>query len=122
MEPSPRFNPDAADVQERSTATLEMLLAKGADVNARITDVKSRTARWGRGNTLPERGGQSALFGAVQYAWPKVVQYLIAHGAKVDVKDDLGVSPLDAATGKAKTEDNRPSDAVAKLLQASIGK
>ena len=121
MEQSPRFNPDAADVQDRSIATLEMLLAKGADVNAKITDVKSRTARWGRGNTLPERGGQSALFGAVQWNWPKVVQYLIGHGAKVDVVDDMGLSPLDAAAGKG-SEDNRKSDEIAKLLQASIAK
>ena len=120
MEPSPRFNPDAADVQDRSIATLEMLVAKGADVNARITDVKSRTARMGRGSTLQERGGQSALFGAVQWAWPRVVQYLIAHGAKVDIKDDAGLSPLDAASGKG--TDNRPSDGVAKILQAAIGK
>ena len=120
MEPSPRFNPDADDVQDRSIATLEMLVAKGADVNARITDVKSRTARMGRGSTLPERGGQSALFGAVQWAWPRVVQYLIAHGAKVDIVDDAGVSPLDAASGKG--TDNRPSDEVAKILQTAIGK
>jgi ankyrin repeat protein len=120
MEPAPRFNPDAPDVQDRSIATLELLLAKGADVNARITDVKSTTARMGRGSTLPERGGQSALFGAVQWAWPRVVQYLIAHGAKVDIKDDAGLSPLDAASGKG--TDNRPSAEVAKILQASIGK
>jgi ankyrin repeat protein len=118
MEPGPRFNPDAADVQDRSIATLEMLVAKGADVNARITDVTSRTARWGRGNALPERGGQTALFGAVQWAWPRVVQYLIDHGAKVDIKDDAGLSPLDAASGKG--TDNRSSDEVAKLLQAAI--
>jgi ankyrin repeat protein len=122
MEPSPRFNPDAADVQDRSIATLELLLAKGADVNARITDVKSTTARMGRGSSLPERGGQSAVFGAVQWAWPRVVQYLVAHGANVDIKDDRGVSPLDAASGRAKTEDNRPSDAVAKILQTAIGR
>jgi hypothetical protein len=49
-----------------------MLLAAGADVNARITDVKSLTARMGRGSSLPQRGGQSALFGAVQWGWPRV--------------------------------------------------
>src|ERR1700675_2861119 len=81
MEPSPRFNPTANDAQDRSIATLEILTAAGADVNARITDVKSRTARMGRSSTLPERGGESALFGAVQWAWPRVVQYLIDHGA-----------------------------------------
>jgi ankyrin repeat protein len=122
MEPSPRFNPNANDVQDRSIATLEMLTAAGADVNARITDVKSRTARMGRGSSLQERGGQSAIFGAVQWGWPRVTQYLINHGAKVDVKDDLGVSPLDAASGKAGSDDNHPSDEVAKLLQTAIAK
>ena len=121
MEPSPRFNPNANDVQDRSIATLEILLAAGADVNARITDVKSRTARWGRGSLLPERGGQSALFGAVQWAWPRVVQYLIDHGAEVAIVDDRGVSPLDAALGRAGSTDNRPSHEVAKILQTAIG-
>src|SRR5882724_3735307 len=59
MEPSPRFNPSATDAQDRSIATLEILSAAGADVNARITDVKSRTARWGRGSLLLGRAGSS---------------------------------------------------------------
>src|SRR5262249_57478403 len=64
MEPSPRFDPNAKDAQDRSIATLETILSTaGADVNARITDVTSRTARWGRGSNLHERGGQSAVFG-----------------------------------------------------------
>ncbi len=122
MEPAPRFNPDAADVQDRSIATLEMLLAAGADVNARITDVKSLTARMGRGSSLPTRGGQSALFGAVQWAWPRVAGYLIGHGAKADIVDDLGVSPLDVASGRAKSDDNRPSPEVAKIIQTAIAR
>jgi hypothetical protein len=122
MEPSPRFNPDAADVQDRSIATLEMLLPAGADVNAHITDVKSLTARMGRGSSLPQRGGQSALFGAVQWGWPRVVQYLIGHGAKGDIVDDLGESPLDVAMGRAKSDDNRPSAEVAKIFRTAITK
>jgi hypothetical protein len=120
MEPSPRFNPTAPDVQDRAIATLEILAAAGADVNARITDVTSRTARWGRGSLLSERNGQSALFGAVQWAWPRVVQYLIDHGAEVAIVDDRRVSPLDAALGRAGSADNRPSDEVAKILQTAI--
>jgi ankyrin repeat protein len=118
---SPRFNPTASDVQDRSIATLEILLAAGSDVNARITDVKSKTARMGRGGTLPERGGQSALFGAVQWAWPRVAKYLIDHGAEVAIVDDRRVSPLDAALGRAGSADNRPSAEVAKILRTAIG-
>ncbi len=122
MKPSPRFNPTAKDAEDRSIATLEMLLKAGADVNARITDVKSLTARMGRGGTLPERGGQSALFGAVQWGWPRVVDYLVKHGAKADIKDDLGVAPLDAAMGRAGSADNHPSEDVAKVLQTALVK
>src|SRR6266446_3079408 len=117
----PRFNPSAKDVQDRSIATLEILQAAGADINARITDVTSRTSRWGRGSYVMERGGQSALFGAVQWGWPRVAQYLIDHGAEVAIVDDHRVSPLDAALGRAGSPDNRPSPAVAKILQTAMG-
>src|SRR5260370_30309729 len=102
MEPSPRFNPSANDAQDRSIATLEILSAAGADVNARITDVKSRTARMGRGSTLPERGGQSALFGAVQWAAPRVVPYPIHYGAVVALIDNRRGSPLSPAFARAR--------------------
>ena len=120
MEPSPRFNPGGDDVESRAIATLELLLVAGADVNARITDVHGRTARIGRSTTLPEREGQTALFGAVQWAWPRVVEYLIDHGAQVDIVDALGVSPLDAALGRGGSRDNVPSDEVAEILQTAI--
>jgi ankyrin repeat protein len=119
MKPGPRFNPEAKDAEDRAIATLEILSKAGADVNARITDVKSLTARMGRGGTLPERGGQSAIFGAVQWGWPRVTRYLIDHGAEVAVVDDLHVSPLDAAMGRAGSADNHPSDEVAKILQTA---
>ncbi|MDE2473500.1 MAG: ankyrin repeat domain-containing protein [Alphaproteobacteria bacterium] len=121
MKPGPRFDPNAKDAQDRSIATLEILSKAGADVNARITDVKSLTARMGRGGTLPERGGQSALFGAVQWGWPRVTKYLIDHGAEVAIMDDLHVSPLDAALGRHGSADNHPSDEVAKILQTASG-
>ena len=104
-----------------SIATLEILRSAGADVNARITDVTSRTARWGRGSLLSERNGQSAIFGAVQWAWPRVVQYLVDHGADVAIVDDRRVSPLDAALGRAGSPDNHPSPEVAKILQTAMG-
>jgi len=118
MEPSPRFNP-GGDAQTRAIATLELLLAAGADVNARLTDTHGRTARIGRSTTLPEREGQTALYGAVQWAWPRVVEFLIEHGAQVDIVDALGVSPLDAASGRG-IRDDIPSDEVAEILQTAV--
>jgi ankyrin repeat protein len=119
---SPRFDPTAKDAQDRSIATLELLWAAGAGagVNARVS-VTDLTARMGRGGTLPERNGQSALYGAVQWGWPRVVQYLIDHGAEVAIVDDRKVSPLDAALGRAGSADNHPSPEVAKILQTAIG-
>src|SRR5262249_2533429 len=119
--PGPRFNPGGPDAQDRSIATLEIMRAARAHVNWRITGGTSRTARWGRGTYVAERGGQTALCGAVQWAWPRVVQYLIDHGAEVSIKDDRGVAPLDAALGRAGSPDNRPSPAVAKILQTAVG-
>jgi hypothetical protein len=87
-----------------------------------VTDVKSLTARMGRGSSLPQRGGQTALFGAVQWGWPRVTQYLVSHGAKVDIKDDSGASALDVAMGRAGTDDNHPSPEVAKMLQTANAK
>src|SRR5262249_55527591 len=121
MKPSPRFNPGANDAQDRSIATLKILSAAGADVNARITDVTSRTARMGRGGTLPERGGQSALFGAVQWGWPRVIQYLIDHGAGVTIVGGRRVSALDAALGRGGGAGNTPSNETAKILRTAIG-
>ena len=118
MELSPRFNPDG-DAEDRVISTMEILLAGGAEVNARITDVTGRTARIGRSTTLPERGGQSAIHGAVQWAWPRVVQFLIDQGAEVDIVDHLGVSPLDAATGGG-SSDNRLSEEVAAILGSAL--
>jgi ankyrin repeat protein len=80
-----------------SLDTMEILRAAGADVNARITDVTSLTARIARPNTLTGRQGQTALFVAVETGRKDVVKYLIEHGASTDVKDDMGRMPADLA-------------------------
>ena len=49
-----------------SLETMEILRKAGADVNARITDVTSLTARIARANTLTGRQGQTTLFFAAE--------------------------------------------------------
>jgi ankyrin repeat protein len=68
--------------EEDAIQTIDLCLKAGADVNA----VDSR--------------GQTALHGAAQKGYDKVIQFLADHGAKVDVKDKQGKSPLDAALGR----------------------
>ena len=109
------------DVQERALATIELLLAAGADINAKVTDIHGRTARIARLSTMSEREGQTALYGAVKFGWTRVVQFLLEHGAAVDVVDTLGKSPLDAALGQAGGRDNTVSPEIAELLKNARG-
>ena len=107
----------SGDVEDRVIATLDLLIAAGADVNAKVTDIHGRTARIARLSTMSEREGQSALYGAVKFGWKRVVEYLIAHGANVNVTDALGKSPIDAALGKVGGRDNKPSEEIAEMLR-----
>jgi ankyrin repeat protein len=90
-----------ADVEARSIATMEILLNAGADVNARVTDTTSLTARIARTSTMTNREGQTALFFAAQSGRPAVVKFLLDHGAMVDAMGDKGEALLNAAKGNA---------------------
>ena len=90
------------NVAALSLTTMEILREAGADINARITDVTSLTARIARTNTLTNRQGQTALFFAAEVGRTQVVKYLLGHGAKVNVVDDAGRTPIDAAKGDGK--------------------
>ena len=67
--------------EEEAIASIQLCLDAGADVNA------------------ADRQGQTALHGAAQWGFDQVVQYLADHGAKLDIKDSKGRTPLDAAMG-----------------------
>jgi ankyrin repeat protein len=101
------------DVEKRVIATLELLVAAGADVNARVADIESRSTRIARISTMTDRLGQTALFGAIKFAWTSIVEYLLAHGAEANVKDALGKTPLDAAEGRTGGRDNVVSPGIA---------
>ena len=90
----PHYETD--DVERKSIAALDMLLDAGADVNARTT-----------GGRLG--AGQTALFGAAVGGWNDVVRYLVERGAKIDVVDAAGLTPIDAAMGRAGGHDRGTS-------------
>lgn len=63
--------------------TIELCIKSGADVNAQ------------------DSRGQTALIGAAEKGYDKVIEYLAGHGAKLDLKDKQGKTALDAALGNA---------------------
>ena len=67
--------------EAEAIASIKLCIDAGADVNA--VDVQ----------------GETALHGAAQKGWDQVVQFLVGHGAKLDIKDQRGRTPLDAANG-----------------------
>jgi ankyrin repeat protein len=86
-----------ADVEARSIQTMEILIKAGANVNARITDTTSLTARIARASTMTNREGQTVLFFAAQSGRVAVVRFLLEHGADVNAMGDSGKALLNAA-------------------------
>jgi ankyrin repeat protein len=104
------------NVVKLSLETMDILRRAGADVNARISDVTSLTARIARTNTLTDRQGQTTLFVAVETGRTDVVRYLLDNGARVDVKDDMGRTAIDVAgAGGGRGDPARTQEIVALL-------
>jgi ankyrin repeat protein len=75
---------EEAGTEAECLAAVEYLLGKGADVNA------------------VDHNGETAMHGAAYKSLPKMVDYLSAHGAKVDVwnhKNKYGWTPILIAEG-----------------------
>ena len=80
-----------------SPEVLDLLIEHGADVNARITGVLSYSMRIAR--NVSDDEGISALHYAVQSEDTDMVRYLLEHGARTDLLDWSGRTPLDVANG-----------------------
>ncbi len=74
--------PVARGRESDALASLDLLLARGADVNA------------------ANQAGDTALHGAALRGSTTVIQYLVDHGANVNAKNARGWTPLDIAVGQ----------------------
>jgi ankyrin repeat protein len=68
--------------EQLGIASARLLLAAGADVNAR------------------DNQGRSTLNGAVQWDWPDYVRFLVDNGADINAEDNRGFTVLDHALGR----------------------
>jgi ankyrin repeat protein len=79
-----RGNYTTPDIQDRSIASLELLLAHGGEINGPA----------GRFQQVP-------LHGAAFWGWNKVVEFLLEKGADINQKDSRGFTAVDYAMGRA---------------------
>jgi ankyrin repeat protein len=76
---------------------IKLLLAKGADVNARVKD--STETRTVFTNQWLDEKGATAFLRASQSGDVELMKLLLAHGADPHINTDLGVTPLQVAAG-----------------------
>jgi ankyrin repeat protein len=95
--------------QAQAIEAIQLCLDAGVDINA-----------------VDERG-QTALHGAALQGYDDVVRFLAAHGAKLDIKDARGFTPLDVAKGLAggvgfDGRASNPHDSTAKVIEELLNK
>jgi ankyrin repeat protein len=84
-----------------NTELLDLFLAHGADINTRVTGRLSYSMRLSRSAGWPNIEGLTALHAAVGAGRTDMVRYLLDHGARTDVVDWSGRTPIDVAKGVA---------------------
>ncbi len=89
--------PRDGDVQGRVMTTLDILLDAGANMNTRITNSHTHTAKLTAYVQGRDHEGQTALFAAAEAGWDKVVKHMIDRGADATVRDAAGKTALDYA-------------------------
>ena len=85
------------DLQARVIRTLDLLLDAGADINARVTNSRTRTAKLVAYVQGRDHEGETALFAAAEAGWDKVVKHLLDRGADPAVRSADGKTALDYA-------------------------
>ncbi len=89
--------PIQGDIQEHAMRTMALLLEHGANVNARILNSRTHTAKMVAYIQGRDHEGETALFAASEAAWNRVVKYLLDHGADPSLRDAAGKTALDYA-------------------------
>jgi ankyrin repeat protein len=87
-----------------NTELLDLMIQHGADVNAKVNEATSYSGRVARAVTgdpvnTKTNEGMTALHVAVRSQNTNLVRYLLDHGARTDIVDVSGRTPLDVLNG-----------------------
>ncbi len=85
------------DAQTRAITTIDLLLDAGANINARVTNSHTHTAKLVAYVQGRDHEGQTALFAAAEAGWDKVVKHMLDRGADPTVRDAAHKTALDYA-------------------------
>jgi ankyrin repeat protein len=85
------------DPQARMIRSIDLLLDAGADINARVTNSRTNTARIMAYVQGRDQEGRTSLFAAAEAGNDKVVKHLLDRGADPSIRDAAGKFALDAA-------------------------
>jgi len=85
------------DPQARTIKSIDLLLDAGADINARVTDSRTHTAKILAYVQGRDQEGRTALFAAAESGSDKVVKHLLDRGADPTIRDATGKTALDIA-------------------------
>jgi hypothetical protein len=89
--------PQREDVQVRAVRVIDLLLDNGANINARVTNSRTHTAKLVAYVQGRDHEGQTALFAAAESGWGDVVKHLLSRGADPTLRDAAGKTALDYA-------------------------
>ena len=102
--------PRQGDMQARAMKTIDLLLDAGANINARVTDSHTRTAKLNAYVQGRDHEGQTALFAAAESGWDKVVKHLLDRGADPAARDAAGKTALDYARSPGPAGPGAPAE------------
>ena len=94
----------SAGAEDDALETMQLLLATGVDINEKNTR------------------NETALHGAATRGADKITKYLVEHGARLDVKDRAGRTPLDVASGVPAEEPSQANNYKTGELRESTAK
>jgi ankyrin repeat protein len=111
--------PQQEDIQTRAIRTIGLLLDGGANINARVSNSRTRTARLVSYVQGRDHEGQTALFAAAEGGWDRVVKLLLERGADPTVRDAVGKTALDYARAPSPVAGGAAAPAAARPTAAS---